>query len=63
MANDPAAALPTLAIRPAAAVAPGALPLIGSAQLFCQGNAVRIEHAGQTYLLRVTRENRLILTK
>lgn len=26
-------------------------------------NAVEIEHAGQRYLLRVTRENKLILTK
>ena len=25
--------------------------------------AVEIEHAGQRYLLRVTRENKLILTK
>lgn len=25
--------------------------------------AVEIDHAGQTYLLRVTRENKLILTK
>lgn len=43
--------------------ASGALPVIQSARLFSQGNAVRIEHAGQHYLLRITRENKLILTK
>lgn len=45
------------------AAASGALPVIQSTLLFSQGNAVRIEHAGQHYLLRITRENKLILTK
>ena len=43
--------------------APGEPPVIRSAELFRRGNAVRIEHAGQHYLLRITRENKLILTK
>lgn len=34
-----------------------------SAQILCGNSAVEIEHAGQLYLLRVTRENKLILTK
>lgn len=55
--NDTAAPVPTP--TPAA----GEPPVIRSAQLFRDGNAVRIEHAGQHYLLRITRENKLILTK
>lgn len=55
--------LPTLKVCPATEPVPGSLPLIASRQIFCQGNTVRIEHAGQIYQLRVTRENRLILTK
>jgi hemin uptake protein HemP len=31
--------------------------------LFGGHQAVEIEHAGQRYLLRITRENKLILTK
>jgi hemin uptake protein HemP len=34
-----------------------------SRELFRHGNTVRIEHAGQTYWLRLTRGNKLILTK
>jgi len=34
-----------------------------SAELFKGNTVVEIEHAGQRYLLRVTRENKLILTK
>jgi hemin uptake protein HemP len=34
-----------------------------SRELFRQGNTVRIEHAGQIYWLRLTRGNKLILTK
>lgn len=52
--------LETVALQPAAG---GQLPLISSGQLFRQGNTLRIEHAGQIYQLRLTRENRLILTK
>lgn len=34
-----------------------------SAELLKGGSTVEIQHAGQLYLLRVTRENKLILTK
>lgn len=34
-----------------------------SDQILRGRNAVQIDHAGQRYLLRVTRENKLILTK
>lgn len=36
---------------------------IDSEQLLKGANTVEIAHAGQRYLLRVTRENKLILTK
>ena len=36
---------------------------LDSSQLLQGAQAVEIEHAGQCYLLRVTRENKLILTK
>ena len=42
---------------------PNNRPQVDSAQLLGSGGAVEIQHAGQTYLLRVTRENKLILTK
>ena len=38
-------------------------PCFDSKDLLCGGSAVEIDHAGQRYLLRVTRENKLILTK
>ena len=38
-------------------------PNVNSAQILGGASAVEIEHAGQRYLLRVTRENKLILTK
>jgi hemin uptake protein HemP len=38
-------------------------PSIDSRQLFFQHRLVQIEHAGQHYQLRLTRENKLILTK
>jgi hemin uptake protein HemP len=38
-------------------------PRIDSGTLLQGASAVEIEHAGQRYLLRVTRENKLILTK
>lgn len=38
-------------------------PRIDSRQLLQGANTLEIEHAGQRYLLRVTRENKLILTK
>jgi hemin uptake protein HemP len=36
---------------------------LSSEELFRKGKTVRIEHAGQTYWLRLTRGNKLILTK
>jgi hemin uptake protein HemP len=36
---------------------------VTSEQLFQGARTLCIEHAGQRYLLRITRENKLILTK
>ncbi len=38
-------------------------PRIDSKKILAGATTVEIEHAGQRYLLRVTRENKLILTK
>ncbi|WP_374595180.1 hemin uptake protein HemP [Aquabacterium sp.] len=39
-------------------------PMVDSTTLFSGGGALlRIAHADQVYLLRITRENKLILTK
>lgn len=38
-------------------------PRIDSEKILAGASTVEIEHAGQLYLLRVTRENKLILTK
>lgn len=40
-----------------------AAPPISSEQLLRGATTLAIDHAGQRYLLRVTRENKLILTK
>lgn len=45
------------------ATAVPAPPLVASSALFGGGRQLRIAHAGQVYLLRITRENKLILTK
>ncbi len=50
-------------IQNAASNPSGQRPLIDSGTLMQGAPAVEIEHAGQRYLLRVTRENKLILTK
>ncbi len=42
---------------------PNKLPRVDSSQLLQGATVVEIDHAGQRYLLRVTRENKLILTK
>lgn len=47
---------------PAAAAAAGGL-VLHSRELFRQGAVVQIRHQGQTYQLRLTRQDRLILTK
>lgn len=57
---DPA---PTLATVPVCSPPTGQLPLIAASELFRQGTTLRIAHSGQIYQLRLTRENRLILTK
>lgn len=38
-------------------------PRIDSEKILGGATTIEIEHAGQCYLLRVTRENKLILTK
>lgn len=38
-------------------------PVVNTESLFRTGNMVLIEHQGQRYQLRITRENKLILTK
>lgn len=43
--------------------APTASPMISSSKLFQSGNTLHIAYAGQIYQLRITRENKLILTK
>jgi hemin uptake protein HemP len=58
MTNPPQPADP----RRAAAARP-ALPSVSSDQLLQGATTLEIGHAGQRYLLRVTRENKLILTK
>lgn len=37
--------------------------IVDSRDLFRQGTTLHIDHAGHRYVLRVTRENKLILTK
>jgi hemin uptake protein HemP len=39
------------------------LPSLRSSDLFRDGNTVQIEHENQYYLLRLTKGNKLILTK
>lgn len=39
------------------------LPMLHSSNLFALGREIRIMHAGEEYRLRLTRNNRLILTK
>jgi hemin uptake protein HemP len=40
-----------------------ALPVLQSQNLFALGKEIRILHEGEEYRLRLTRNNRLILTK
>lgn len=44
-------------------VAHQSLPMLHSNNLFALGREIRIMHAGEEYRLRLTRNNRLILTK
>lgn len=40
-----------------------AIPMLHSEHLFSMGREIRILHEGEEYRLRLTRNNRLILTK
>lgn len=53
----------TLTDTDSSPLAPGALPVLESAMLFSSGREVRIRHAGEEYRLRLTSNNKLILTK
>lgn len=48
---------------PAAPQAATAIPRIDSQQLLLGQRTIEIDHGNQRYTLRVTRENKLILTK
>lgn len=66
--NHPALASIKAAVSPLGIAAPGGAasrpaPVLRSRELFRGNNTVRIEHDGQHYLLRLTRGNKLILTK
>lgn len=52
-----------LPVHPAASAPSAQRPRVDSEALLRGAAALEIDHAGQTYLLRVTRENKLILTK
>jgi len=39
------------------------LLIISSEELFKKNKVLHINHNGQTYILRITRDNKLILTK
>ncbi|MDD5578576.1 MAG: hemin uptake protein HemP [Methylobacter sp.] len=45
------------------AITPVARPRLQSTELFSVGREVIIEHAGEEYRLRLTRQGKLILTK
>ena len=52
-----------LPVQPTIAPASTQRPRVDSEALLQGAAAVEIDHGGQLYLLRVTRENKLILTK
>lgn len=49
--------------KPVPAAARTPLPVHESSELFGTGKEIIIRHAGEIYRLRVTRQNKLILTK
>lgn len=55
--------LPKSPPPPPPAANPEPRPRLDSQAILGGSSAVEIDHAGQRYLLRVTRENKLILTK
>ncbi|MBV2234228.1 MAG: hemin uptake protein HemP [Sterolibacterium sp.] len=64
--TSPATAVDKIPEAGGAVPAPEAGPAvccIDSRKLFGQARLLHIEHGGQCYVLRITRENRLILTK
>lgn len=54
---------PSSASQQTAVPRPTDRPRIDSKTLLGGSTALEIEHAGQRYVLRITRENKLILTK
>ena len=52
---------PVEPLRPTSSTSPAVS--VSSAALLRGATMLEIEHAGQIYILRVTRENKLILTK
>ncbi|MEX3710535.1 hemin uptake protein HemP [Acinetobacter baumannii] len=54
---------PFLALLHAIRDSAHAAPMLHSNNLFALGREIRIMHAGEEYRLRLTRNNRLILTK
>jgi hemin uptake protein HemP len=54
---------PSIAACRSAAAKASAPLCLDAAALFAAGREVRIAHAGEIYRLRLTRQNKLILTK
>ena len=54
---------PASATPPTPAPQPADRPCIDSKSLLKGAMALEIEHSGQRYVLRITRENKLVLTK
>ncbi len=61
--HHPASVVDPVAVGSAGLLADSAPPLIQAAHLFGVGREVLIRHAGHDYRLRITRQNKLILTK
>lgn len=59
----PSTAIPAKSATSAHPVQSPVATVIDSRDLFRHGSTICIDHAGQRYILRVTRENKLILTK
>jgi hemin uptake protein HemP len=59
----PVAAAPSRAKSPEHPVRRAPVPRVGSDQLLLGSHELVIEHAGQEYHLRLTRNDKLILTK
>jgi hemin uptake protein HemP len=60
--NSPLALPPTPAVSQNTSVGPG-MPCVRSEDLIGKDREIVIEHAGAHYRLRITRANKLILTK